>query len=76
MTLWELANNFPLVEVEHTNRTVGAGEEGEEGVELVDTRQRRDRPALGEGRSFHKSVLAWFTWVGGKPHCVHNQLVA
>ena len=57
MALWKLSNHLPLVEVEHTDRPVGAGEEGEERVELVDTGEGGDRPALRESGRLHKSVL-------------------
>ena len=65
MALWELANHLPLVQIKHTDRPVGASEEGEEGVELVDAGEGGDRPALGEGGCLHQLVLGWLSWIGG-----------
>ena len=67
MALWKLPNNLPLVEIEHADRPVGAGEEGKEGVELVDAGEGGDGPALGEGSSLHKPVLSRLPGIGGQP---------
>ena len=67
MALWELPNNLPLVEIEHTDRPVRACEEGEEGVELVDAGEGGDGPALGEGSCLHKPILAGLPGIGWQP---------
>ena len=75
MALWELANHLPLVQIEHADRPVGASEEGEEGVELVDAGEGGDGSALGEGGCLHQLVLGWLPRIGRQPQCVHDQLV-